>query len=86
MDPATLSALLGVGGSVLSSLFGGLFNSGSTTANSAPPKPKPQFQPMQRTAPARSYGPIDTGASASTLDPNDTRLQAIASLREKLKL
>ena len=61
--------------------------SGSTTAKTPPPPPKPEFQPLQR-APSASRQPMnfDPGAGQSGIDPNDTRLQAIASLRGKLGL
>jgi len=57
---------------------------------SAPPppeRPKPEFQPMQR-QPMASRQPVnfDPGATGGGIDPNDTRLQAIQSLRGKLGL
>lgn len=58
---------------------------------SAPPepeRPKPQFQPMQRQPSQVGQQPMnfDPGAIGGGIDPNDTRLQAIASLRGKLGL
>lgn len=52
-----------------------------------PPSPKPEFQPMAR-QPMASRQPVnfDPGASGGGIDPNDTRLQAIQSLRGKLGL
>lgn len=86
-DPASL-IVPGVNliGNLLGSLFGG-GGGGSTTAKTPPPPPKPEFQPLQRT-PSASRQPMnfDPGAGQSGIDPNDTRLQAIASLRGKLGL
>lgn len=61
---------------------------GSTTAKTPPPPPKPEFQPLQRQPSMTSRQPMsfDPGASSGGIDPNDTRLQAIASLRGKLGL
>jgi hypothetical protein len=60
---------------------------GSTTAKTPPERPKPEFQPMQR-QPMASRQPVnfDPGATGGGIDPNDTRLQAIQSLRGKLGL
>lgn len=87
-DPASL-IVPGVNliGNLLGSLFGGGAG-GSTTAKTPPPKPKPEFQPMQRQPSQVSQQPMnfDPGATGGGIDPNDTRLQAIASLRGKLGL
>ena len=72
-------ALLGL----IPSLIG---NSGPKTPE--PEQPKPQYQPMQRQPSQVSQQPmnLDPGATGGGIDPNDTRLQAIASLRGKLGL
>lgn len=74
---------------LIPSLIGAIAGSGgSTTAKTPPPKPKPEFQPMQRQPSQMGQQPMnfDPGATGGGMDPNDTRLQAIASLRGKLGL
>jgi hypothetical protein len=86
-DPASLIVPgVNIIGSLLGSLFGGGAG-GSTTAKTPPERPKPEFQPMQR-QPMASRQPVnfDPGATGGGIDPNDTRLQAIQSLRGKLGL
>ena len=72
---------------IIPSLFGALVGLGdSKPARRKPPEPKPEFQPLQRQPMQVGQQPMnfDTGATGSGIDPNDTRLQAIASLRGKL--
>lgn len=80
-------ALLGLIPSLIGTIAGA-GDSGSTTAKTPPPKPKPEFQPMQRQPSTIGQQPMnfDPGATGGGIDPNDTRLQAIASLRGKLGL
>jgi len=81
-------ALLGLIPSLIGTIAGA-GSGGSTAAKTPPPPPpKPEFQPLQRQAPLTSRQPLnfDPGASSGGIDPNDTRLQAIASLRGKLGL
>ena len=78
-------ALLGL----IPSLIGAIAGAGDKpSAPPVPERPKPQFQPMQRKASAVGQQPInfDPGATGGGIDSNDTRLQAIASLRGKLGL
>ena len=77
-------ALLGL----IPSLIGAVAGAGDKPSAPPPPeRPKPEFQPMQR-QPMASRQPVnfDPGASGGGIDPNDTRLQAIQSLRGKLGL
>jgi hypothetical protein len=77
-------ALLGL----IPSLIGAVAGAGDKPSEPPPPpSPKPEFQPMQR-QPMASRQPVnfDPGASGGGIDPNDTRLQAIQSLRGKLGL
>ena len=74
---------------IIPSLFGALVGAGdSKPAREKPSEPKPEFQPMQRQPSQMGQQPMnfDPGATGSGIDPNDTRLQAIASLRGKLGL
>ena len=70
---------------IIPNLVGALVG-GSKPGRRKPPEPKPEFQPLQRQPMQVGQQPInfDTGATGSGIDPNDTRLQAIASLRGKL--
>ena len=87
MDPFTLIAMLagpilGMAGTAMGS------SGGSTAGKYPPPKPKAEFQPMQRTASRFGQQPMnfDPGATSGGIDPNNLRLQAIDSLRGKLGL
>ena len=78
-------ALLGF----IPSIIGAIAGAGDKpSAPREPERPKPQFQPMQRQASTLGQQPMnfDPGAAGGGIDPNDTRLQAIASLRGKLGL
>lgn len=70
------------------SLIGNAMSDDEPSAPPPPPRPKPEFQPMQRQPMTSARQPFnfDPGASGSRMDPNDTRLQAIASLKGKLGL
>lgn len=78
-------ALLGL----IPSLIGTIAGAGDSGPKAPEPqRPKPEFQPLQRQPSMTSRQPMsfDPGASSGGIDPNDTRLQAIASLRGKLGL
>lgn len=71
---------------IIPSLVGALVGLGDKPNRRKPPEPKPEFQPLQRQPMQTGQQPInfDPGATGGGIDPNDTRLQAIASLRGKL--
>jgi hypothetical protein len=79
-----LEILLGL----IPGLIGAFAGGKKKSAPPEPEKPKPQFQPMQRQPSQFGQQPMnfDPGASGGGIDPNDTRLQAISSLRGKLGL
>ena len=76
--------LIGLATSLIGNAVSG--GGGSTTAKTPPPPPKPEFQPLERRSLNLQPMNFDPGASPGGIDPNDTRLQAIASLRGKLGL
>lgn len=85
-DPASL-ILPGVNliGSLISSLTGG---GGSTTNKTPPPKPKVEFQPMQRQQSTMLRQPMnfDPGAGVAPMGQQDPQMEALMRLRSKLGL